>query len=93
MKMKLLKESSDRDMIKARVKYTGQSEYAKGDRFAEIVAPVEYEEKITNILAESGWDYEIYGDSIESFFAVMVDDKDDYRSFMSYWKQAKREIK
>ena len=78
--------------MKAAVKYIGQSEYAKEDRFAEIVTPAENEEKVRRILHESGWDYECYGDSEESIFTVMVDDKDDYKNFMTYWKQAKKAI-
>ena len=93
MKMKLLKESSDRDMIKARVKYTGQSEYAKGDRFAEIVTPAENVDKVADILSYFGWDCEIFEDYEEAVLMVPVGDMNDFKRIMSYWKQAKREIK
>lgn len=76
--------------MKARVKYIGQSAYGNDDRFAEIVTPVENVDKVADILSNIGWDYEIFEDYEEAVFMVQVDDMNDYKKFMSYWKEAKK---
>lgn len=76
--------------MKARVKYIGQSAYGNDDRFAEIVTPAENVDKVADILSNIGWDYEIFEDYEEAVFMVPVDDMNDYKKFMSYWKEAKK---
>lgn len=76
--------------MKARVKYIGQSAYGNDDRFAEIVTPAENVDKVADILSNIGWDYEIFEDYEEAVFMVQVDDMNDYKKFMSYWKEAKK---
>lgn len=76
--------------MKARVKYIGQSAYGNDDRFAEIVTPAENVDKVADILSNIGWDYEIFEDYEEAVFMVLVDDMNDYKKFMSYWKEAKK---
>ena len=77
-------------MLKARVKYIGQSAYGNDDRLAEITTPAENVDKVTDILSNIGYEYNIFEDYEEAIFLVNVDDMDDYKKFMSNWKEAKR---
>ena len=77
-------------MLKARVKYIGQSAHGNDDRLAEIITPAENANKVADILSNIGYDYKIFEDYEEAIFMVNVDDMDDYKKFMSYWKEAKR---
>lgn len=76
--------------MKARVKYIGQSAYNNDDRYAEITTHAENANIVTDILSGIGYDYDIFDDDEEAVFMVYVDDMDDYKKFMSYWKEAKR---
>ena len=76
--------------MRARVKYIGQSAYESDDRYAEITTYAENANKVANILSDSGYNYDIFDDDDEAIFMVYVDDMNDYKKFMSYWKEAKR---
>ena len=76
--------------MKAKVKYIGQSAYENDDRYAEITTLAENVNKVADILSDSGYNYDIFNDDEEAIFMVYVDDMNDYKNFMSYWKEAKR---
>ena len=77
-------------MLKARVKYNGWSENGNYDRYAEIKTSVDNIDKVSNIISDIGYNYDIFEDYEEAVFMVYVDDMDDYKKFMNYWKEAKR---
>ena len=77
-------------MLKANVKYVGQSEHGKEDRFAVITAEGESQYKVEEIIYDSGYSYEAFGDYEEAYYYVQVDDREDYNCFMDYWKEAKK---
>ena len=77
-------------MLKARVKYIGQSAYGNDDRLAEIITPAENINKVSDIISNIGYNYNIFEDYEEAIFLVNVDDMDDYKAFMNAWKKAKR---
>ena len=77
-------------MLKARVKYIGQSAYGNDDRLAEIITPAENVNKVSDIISNIGYNYNIFEDYEEAIFLVNVDDMDDYKAFMNAWKKAKR---
>ena len=77
-------------MLKARVKYVGQSAYENDDRYAEITTPAENVNKVADILSNIGYTYDIFNDDEQAMLMVYVDDMNDYKKFMSYWKEAKR---
>ena len=77
-------------MLKARVKYNGCSEHGNEDRYAEIKTPVENIDKVSDILSDIGYSYDIFADYEEVVFMVAVDDMSDYKVFMNAWKEAKR---
>ena len=76
--------------MRARVKYIGQSAYENDDRYAEITTSAGNANKVADILFDSGYNYDLFNDGDESIFMVYVDDMNDYKKFMSYWKEAKR---
>ena len=77
-------------MLKARVKYIGRGAHENNSRYAEIITPVENTDVVSNILHGSGYIYSVLYEDCETVFMVNVDDMDDYKKFMSHWKEAKR---
>ena len=77
-------------MLKARVKYIGRRAHENNGRYAEIITPVENTDIVSGMLHDSCYTYSVLYEDCETVFMVNVNNMADYKTFMSYWKEAKR---
>ena len=79
------------------IKYLGQSEYNKEDRFAVIDAKASEEDLIIDILAEIAktheYRYDICGDDVDICVMIPVDDKEEFKMFASWFRDIRKEFK
>ena len=52
--------------------------------------PLRTLKKVSDIVNDIGYKYDIFEDYEEAIFMVYVDDMDDYKIFMNAWKEAKK---